>query len=294
MRKPIDLTGRRFGRLEVIKRADSPNDKEYWICKCDCGNVKMIRRKNLRPGGSKSCGCLSIEAARNNCKSRNQSSVLDADILGKRFGKLTVMEFAGKDSSRCKIFKCKCDCGKETIVRKTHLISGGTKSCGGLSSEVWSKMTYKHGYATHKEYNRLYAIWSHMIDRCHNENNPAYQRYGARGITVCVEWRENIDSFIEWANNNGYSDKLSIDRIDNDKGYSPDNCRWVDDVTQGNNKRNNVLITHNGETHTAAEWGRILGVDAKILRMRKSNGWSDERTISQPIRKIKKRKEGDA
>lgn len=219
-------------------------------------------------------------------------NVSDSDMIGKRFGKLTVLEYAGVDNHRCKLFKCLCDCGKETTTRKSRLINGGTQSCGCLVSEVWSKMTYKHGHATHEKYNRVYAIWSHMVDRCHNENNPAYQRYGARGITVCDEWREDVDSFIDWANNNGYSDDLSLDRKDNDKGYSPDNCRWVDDVTQGNNKRNNVLITHNGETHTAAEWGRILGVDAKLLRMRKSKGWSDERIITEPIHNTGKRKNG--
>lgn len=292
MGKFIDLTGKRFGRLEVIKRSDNVNKETYWLCRCDCGNEKIINGHSLKTGNTKSCGCLGIENARKNCKAKNQSKISDSDMIGKRFGKLITLEYIGVDKHRCKLFKCLCDCGKQTVTRKSRLINGGAQSCGCLSSKVWSEMNYKHGYASHGQYNRVYAIWSHMIDRCYNKNNPAYERYGARGITVCSEWRENVDLFIEWANNNGYSDELSIDRIDNNKGYYPDNCRWVDDITQGNNKRNNVLLTYNEETHTAAEWGRILGVDAKLLRARKSKGWSDERAITEPIRNIEKRNNG--
>lgn len=277
----------------MIQKSKTIKGDIYWLCRCDCGNTKEIKGHSLRSGITKSCGCLGLERLIENCKAKNQSSISDADVTGKRFGKLVALEYCGKDEHRCKIFKCLCDCGKETIVRKSRLINGTTKSCGCLSSEVWSNMNHKHGYATHNRYNRLYAIWSHMINRCHNKNNPAYARYGARGIVVCDEWKNNVDLFMEWAENNGYSDDLSLDRKNNNEGYSPSNCRWVDDITQGNNKRNNVLITHNGETHTAAEWGRILGVDAKLLRMRKSQGWSDERIITEPIHNTGKRKRSD-
>ncbi|MDE7323104.1 MAG: hypothetical protein K2N73_10345 [Lachnospiraceae bacterium] len=220
------------------------------------------------------------------------NNISDSNMIGKRFGKLTVLEYAGVDSHRCKLFKCLCDCGKETTTRKSRLISGGTQSCGCLISEVWSKMTYKHGYATHEKYNRVYAIWSHMIDRCHNENNPAYQRYGARGITVCDEWRENVDSFIDWANKNGYSDNLSLDRKDNDKGYSPDNCRWADDVTQANNKRNNIVLEYNGEKKTLSQWAELVDIPRYVLANRYYAGWSTERILIEPVHNTGKRKNG--
>lgn len=284
-----DLTGKRFGRLTVIKSGGKVKKKWMWICKCDCGNEKSICDYSLRKGVTKSCGCLGAENRLKNCKNRNKSILSDNEIIGMKFGKLTVIEYLGKDVHGSKIFKCKCDCGNETVTRKSRLISKTVKSCGCLSSEVWSKMTYKHGYATHKERNRLYDIYTHMINRCHNENNSCYHNYGARGITVCDEWRNDIESFMRWSKDNGYSDKLSLDRIDNSKGYSPDNCRWADGITQGNNKRNNIILEYNGERKTLTQWAELVGIPRTTLASRYYLGWSDERIITEPLHNNGKR-----
>lgn len=140
---------------------------------------------------------------------------------------------------------------------------------------------YKHGCA-HK---RIYSVYYNMIDRCHNPNYYNYHNYGARGITVCKEWRENKKAFFEWAFANGYEIGLSLDRIDNDKGYSPENCRWATLTVQGNNKRTNRKITINGETHTISEWARIAGVLKTTLRERIQRGWTGERLLMKTSEK---------
>jgi len=134
---------------------------------------------------------------------------------------------------------------------------------------------YKHGQCK----TRLYNIWGNMIWRCENPKASIYYLYGGRGITVCEEWRKDFKTFWIWANNNGYSDELSLDRIDNDKGYSPDNCRWATQIEQSNNKRTNQRITINGETHTIAEWARIAGILKTTLRERIQRGWTGERLL---------------
>lgn len=114
---------------------------------------------------------------------------------------------------------------------------------------------------------RLYSIWGSMRNRCKNKNNANYLRYGGRGITICKEWNDYL-TFKKWALENGYNDTLSIDRIDNNGNYEPSNCRWADRIMQANNKRNNHLITFNGETHTAAEWSKLTGIHYRTILSR--------------------------
>jgi len=280
MPKAIDITGNRYGRLKVLSKAENIGRHTAWNCLCDCGNTKVVKTTYLQQGITKSCGCWEIE---NRGPKDVTCGVSDADMIGKQFGRLKVVEYIGKDSNRSKLFKCVCECGKETVTRKEKLVSGMVNSCGCLSSEFWSKLNYKHGYARKGQYNRKYAIYSHMRDRCHNPNNPAYKNYGARGIFVCDEWLNNPDAFMEWADNSGYSDNLSIDRIDNNKGYSPNNCRWATDKEQARNKRNNVLVECNGEKHTLSEWAEIIGIRYRTLEARRLAGWSDERIILEPL-----------
>lgn len=139
---------------------------------------------------------------------------------------------------------------------------------------------------------RLYNIYNNMIMRCTNPNATNYSRYGGRGITVCKEWsgkRANI-KFFEWALTNGYDDTLSLDRIDNNKGYSPDNCRWVSVKEQGRNKRNNIYLTLNGKTQILEEWAREVGIDSRLIRYRMTHGWTDEEALTIPPKKERTRK----
>lgn len=133
------------------------------------------------------------------------------------------------------------------------------------------------GKSTHgKCGTRLYNIFQGMKKRCYNKHRKDFYEYGGRGITICKEWLDDFMTFYDWAINNGYDDTLTIDRVDNNKAYSPDNCRWVDIKTQSNNTRKNVYLTYDGETMTLAEWSRKLNINRNTLKARHRKGWSDK------------------
>lgn len=179
------------------------------------------------------------------------------DLTGQRFGRLTAMVPVGKSRGGNYLWDCVCDCGAHTVVASNGLRSGTTVSCGCYIREVTSKRSKTHGEAR----TRLYKIWIGMKNRCHNTEASNYKDYGGRGILVCEEWRHSYAAFSTWAKQNGYADNLSIDRIDNDKGYFPENCRWVNRFAQGNNKRSNTVFTIDGETKTVTQWAREYGIN---------------------------------
>lgn len=215
MGKFIDLTGHRFGRLVVISRVDNINGEVCWLCRCDCGNEKKIKANNLRNGHTRSCGCLNSDAIQNNRKSK---------MMGKRFGKLVVVGY-GRTENGLHKWECRCDCGNTYYLPSNSLTSGKTKSCGCLKREKAIEVFTTHG----KSKERIHKEWRGILHRCKNPTASHYENYGGRGISVCEEWRgENgFVNFYNWSMENGYSDDLTLDRKDNDKGYSPDNCRWV-------------------------------------------------------------------
>ena len=171
-------------------------------------------------------------------------------------------------------FVCKCDCGKEFMLRNMNF--GHVKSCGCLLGGY----NTKHG----ERYSRLYRVWAGMKSRCHNQNCAEYKDYGGRGITICPEW-EKYEAFRDWANQNGFDPnksgtECSIDRIDVNGNYEPSNCRWVDDVAQANNRRSSKTITYNNETHTIAEWAKMVGINNVTLWGRLHRGWSIEDALT--------------
>ena len=205
------------------------------------------------------------------------------DITGKRFGMWTVLNRSYKDETGQWFWSCKCDCGTVRDVCGTSLRSGISKCCGCTRGKL-NKHNLKHGGRNE----RLYAVWQGMRYRCNNPNSKFFDRYGGRGISICEEWNDYA-KFREWALKNGYDENApkggcTIDRIDNDKGYSPDNCRWVSSKEQCNNRSSNHIIEYNGQSHTLQEWADILGIRKDTLRRRiEAYQWSKQRALSEQV-----------
>lgn len=146
-------------------------------------------------------------------------------------------------------------------------------------------MNYKHGLCN----SRIYGIWCHIKDRCCNSKDARYKDYGGRGIKICKEWKNDFAKFYDWALQNGYKDNLTIDRIDVNGDYCPENCRWITMAEQQNNRRDNVFILFNGEKHTISEWAKIVGKNPASIRRRLLCGWTPEEILNKPCEKQKER-----
>jgi hypothetical protein len=210
------------------------------------------------------------------------------NLIGQRFGRLIVVDRYVYDGKQPK-WLCRCDCGNDKVVFGNHLRSGITKSCGCLSKEIApsrgrkskiGERSLKHGdFGT-----RLYGIWAAMKRRCQNPNVKYYKDYGGRGIRVCSEWQDYIP-FKEWAMSNGYDDGLTLDRIDVDGNYCPDNCRWITMFEQEQNRRNTNRIEYNGQMYTIREAANITGLTYRTIKGRVERGWSGERIFETKLMK---------
>lgn len=196
------------------------------------------------------------------------------DIVGQKFGRLTALEPAPK-----KKWLCRCECGRTVLVVRASLLKGGTRSCGCLRREVAARgmgpRMRRHGLSHLPEC----GIWRGMLDRCYNPRSRYFANYGGRGIEVCDRWRNDVAAFITDMGPRP-SDAHSIDRIDNDGNYCPDNCRWATRIDQANNSRWNHVVTFRGETKTLAQWGRELALDPDVISERLVRGWSIERALT--------------
>lgn len=204
---------------------------------------------------------------------RNSYKYANLDLTGKRHERLVVLRKADHGRSW---WVCKCDCGQITFVRSSNLTSGAVKSCGCLKHKPHNKT---HGESQSK----LYRCWTSMIYRCENPKNHAYRWYGERGIKVCKEW-QTYENFKEWVEKTRPNENCTIDRIDTDGDYCPENCRWVDAKDQANNRRTNIVIEYGGKIMNLMQWSEYLGIDYKLIHNRMFKlGWDFEKAISTPV-----------
>lgn len=263
----IDLTGQKFGKLTVIERADNRGRHVYWKCKCDCGAIHEARSDGLRNGITLSCGRCDFE-----------------DLTGKRFGRRVVLGRAvdrmSIDGYPIRYWKCECDCGTVSDVSESSLTHGKARSCGCYVSDCMRTQKTTHGGTG----TRLYNIWMNMRSRTTKPSDHAWADYGGRGIKICDEWNNSFEAFRDWALTHGYSDSLSIDRIDNDGNYEPNNCRWATILQQARNKRNTIYITYDGKTLTAREWSEITGIPVRTIKGRYHDKWDVEKILTTPVK----------
>lgn len=216
------------------------------------------------------------------------------DLAGKRFGRLTVIGFAGIGRSRGghshSTWDCKCDCGTIKKLPTGNLTSGNTRSCGCLKADRNAKQFITHGMSKTK----LYSVWGSIKDRCYNKRCEGYSNYGGRGIKMCQSWRNNFESFYEWAIKNGYKAGLTIERKDVNRDYCPENCMWISKSEQSKNRRNCHYITYRGQTKTLSEWCRELHIDRESVRNKEKQLGNGELAIDAILYSPKhKFKEGE-
>lgn len=190
-----------------------------------------------------------------------------------KFGHWTVLAWANGPKAFCR-----CVCGKERLVVKTQLSKGKSKSCG-----CKRQSTLRHGYTRVGKVKAEWQAWNHMKQRCYNPKDKHYHDYGARGITVCEEWRNSFDTFLADMGDKP-SPKHSLDRIDYNLHYCKENCRWATPMEQSQNRRTVVNITYQGETKCMAEWSRHFGINRRTIAQRYKKGWSLEDVFSPIIK----------
>ena len=274
-----DYIGKKFGLLTVI--GQSPKTNPYsnrFDFQCDCGNIISECPGRVLYGHKKSCG---------KCRKRNTSYELEQRItnsIGMKFGKLTIIGVSHKNGSGKNYAKCKCECGNIIDVLPNSLFNNESKSCGCsklnnpmlANNKSTSSGNYKDGRTKHS----LYGTWTQMINRCENPKSKHYDRYGGRGIKVCEEWHD-FWSFVKWSDSiGGKPNGYTLDRIDNDGNYCPENFRWADWGTQMSNKSSNRYITYNGKTQTIHQWSIDIGLNEQTLTNRINRGWSIERALT--------------
>lgn len=256
----IDLTGQKFGKLTVIERAKGVKDVQ-WVCRCECGNVTTVRPHDLKSGATKSCGCL-----------RHVQYRKSPDLVGKIFGRLRVIRRNGSSKYKKALWLCKCDCGNKVTVIGNGLTTGKTNSCGCLRKDMATNKMTIHGLAKHKKLHPLYRVWRSIKDRTTNPNNAGWNNYGGRGIKMCKRWFNSFPNFLEDMGEKP-SKKHSIDRIDNDGDYCPENCRWATRKEQNNNTRKSIFITIEGKTKTIKEWCNDYAIKYATALWRFNHGW---------------------
>ncbi len=257
-----DLTGMRFGSLEVVKIKERNGKQTKWLCRCDCGKDTVKTSNYLKTSPCPSCGCVGAERKR-------KSSF--RNFTGEKIGKLTVVGLDREEGGKY-YWKCKCDCGNEGIYPSKSLYI--RKSCGCTVGSVWANRDTTplktHGMTKHPAFH----IWSAMMARCYNVKSRSYVHYGGRGITVCKEWHD-VKIFCVWADNNGYKKGLSIERKDVNGNYYPENCCWIPREEQAKNKTTTIYVDINGEKKPMSVVAKEKGVGLSTVENRWHSGIRD-------------------
>ncbi|RHU80446.1 AP2 domain-containing protein [Clostridiaceae bacterium OM08-6BH] len=215
------------------------------------------------------------------------------NILGNKYGRLTVIEYVGRGDDGRALWKCKCECGNYKVVSGDALRQGHSKSCGCLQKENRQMIIYRNRYGNLKhaqtsggKTTRIYRIWDAMIQRCCNPKHDKFYRYGGRGINVCAEWKNNFEEFYSWAKRKGYDETLTIDRINNDGNYEPGNCRWTNMTIQGLNRG---LQSNNTTGHKGVSYLKKTGKYRAYIKIHGKQVWLGAYdTIEEAIRARKK------
>lgn len=232
MSNPIlrSLVGQTFGSWTVLRR----NVRRGYICRCVCGTERAIQRYPLVHGITKSCGCAMYSPPL-------------GSLNGKQFGSWTVVgEATNLYRGRARGVLCQCACGAERAIPITRLVRGESKSCGCLKGKIIREKKILHGESKNMRNTPEYNAWAHLIGRCCNPNNAAYENYGGRGVTVCDEWRNSYAAFLAYVGRRP-TPRHTIDRIDNNGNYEPGNVRWATYTQQSRNRRNTLLVNFRGE-----------------------------------------------
>lgn len=200
------------------------------------------------------------------------------EYIGKRFGRYVILDRDFTKNTKRTYCICKCDCGNEKSVLLQNLLNGNTKSCGCYSIEEKKERKTIHSHSR----TRIYRVFQYMKQRCYNPQNDRYNNYGARGIRICDEWLNDFSVFYEWAINSGYSDNLTIERIDVNGNYCPENCTWIPNSEQGNNRTNNHWVVYNGEKLTLKQLSRKYNIHIDTLSYRLKH-WDIDKAVNQPV-----------
>lgn len=203
------------------------------------------------------------------------------DLTGQKFGRLTIIEFVGRNRHYTPLWRCACECGSESIATTSNLRKGTSQSCGCLQKELASARTKTHGMS----HTKLFIKWQSMNRRCNDPRCNSYKNYGARGISVCNEWRDSFEAFYKHVSIlPNYGEKgYTLDRENNDGHYEPGNVKWSTAIEQHRNTRRNIMLTFDGRTLCLAEWANIIGISTAALHKRLKKGWGVDKALSTPV-----------
>lgn len=255
------IIGKKYGNLTAIEECGCDKNRfKFYKFRCDCGNYTIKRGTNVEHSKNANCGCITIPRI----------------VNGTAFGRLTVKKFNGVINGR-ENYLCKCECGKEVCVDGHLLKSGNNKSCGCLKIDKLIDRSTTHN----KCHSRLYSIFKGMKKRCLKPNSINYNNYGGKGISICQEWLNNFESFYNWAIKNGYKNNLTIDRIDSNKNYCPNNCRWVTQKQQCRNTSRNHFIEYKNKKITIAEFSETTNIPYNYCNYRFNKNMTSEEIIEE-------------